>query len=67
MSLYDEGQNEFLKGAVHGATLGLGVLMTGYNMTAHRKRPTGRLLFNKLFYSALVVVELYQLWHHSER
>lgn len=64
MSLYNQGENEGLKGAVHGSLLTLSCLALNHNAMAYQIRPSGYLRFNKWFYLVVVVVEVYQVFRH---
>ena len=64
MSLYHQGENEWLKGGVHGALLTLSCLAFNHNVMANQERPDGNLRFNSWFYALVVGVEIYQVWRH---
>lgn len=57
MSLYNRGENEFLKGMIHGATGVLVCLI--FNHSIQR-----RLKFNTFFYGTVVIMELFQMCRH---
>lgn len=61
----DCGEQEPLKGAVHGAMLVLSLACTAYNYLAWSRRGERHLLNNTLLYGALCVVEVAQVVRHE--
>jgi hypothetical protein len=64
LSILDSGSRETLKGAVHGVTLCLAVLMWAYNAAAWLQRRQRHLAVNVLVYTALVLFEREHVKHH---
>ena len=63
-SILESGSREVLKAAIHGAALGLALLMWAYNAAAWLQRRDRHLAVNVLVYSALVAFEREHLKHH---
>jgi hypothetical protein len=58
------GNNEALKGSVHGASCVIAGLMAGYNIAACCFRRDRHLRVNAVVYTLLVAYELKQTAHH---
>lgn len=66
MSLFDSGQREGLKGAVHGALGLLALVCCGYNVIAWARRRDTHLAVNASVYGALTAYELAKVLHHRD-
>lgn len=67
LPILDVGCCEPLKAAVHGAALGLTVLMGAYNAAAWLRRRQRHLAINAIVYLAAVVWEERHVRHHFGR
>ena len=61
------GRNEHMKGGVHLGLFALAVACAGYNAVAYHVRRDTHLLVNATIYSALTVLELYQVARHVRK
>jgi hypothetical protein len=66
MQILHAGQCEPLKAGVHGAIGALAAVCAVYNLCALGLRPKRHLAINAVFYTALVLVEVQHVRHHSE-
>lgn len=66
MQILHAGQCEPLKAGVHGAIGALAAVCAVYNLCALGLRPKRHLAINAVFYTALVLVEIQHVRHHSE-
>ncbi len=64
LGLLDSGSCEGFKGCVHGAALGLVVLMGLYNAAAWLRRRERHLAINTVLYSAVTIWEYQHVKHH---
>lgn len=64
LPILQRGSCEPLKAGVHGAALGLFVIMSVYNAAAWLSRHQRHLAVNTLLYSALIFVEQKHVAHH---
>ncbi len=65
-SVFDSGERENLKLAVHASLGLLALLCAGYNMVALCRRREGHLAMNVLLYGGLVWLESRKCGHHCE-
>ena len=65
MAFTDSGEQEALKGAVHGALLVLSVTCAAYNFIAWRQRQERHLCNNVVLYGALCGIEVLQVVRHE--
>ena len=66
MRLFNSGEQEPLKIAVHGSLLALVAVCAGYNAIAFCLRRDRHLAFNVAVYGALVALEVRQVKRHME-
>jgi len=64
LTVLNSGSCEALKLGVHGAALGLAVLMGGYNAAAWLRRREQHLAANAILYTALIALEYHHVAHH---
>ena len=64
LTVLNSGSCEALKLSVHGAALGLAVLMGGYNAAAWLRRREQHLAANAILYTALMALEYHHVAHH---
>ena len=64
LTVLNSGSCEALKLGVHAATLGLAVLMGGYNAAAWLRRREQHLAANAILYTALMALEYHHVAHH---
>jgi hypothetical protein len=64
LTVLNSGSCEALKLGVHAATLGLAVLMGGYNAAAWLRRREPHLAANAILYTALIALEYHHVAHH---
>lgn len=68
MSLFDRGEDEAFKGAMHGSTLTLCAVMGAYNWAVWKKpgRGTGWHLFSAVVYGVVSILEIIQVCRHTK-
>jgi len=64
LTVLNSGSCEALKLGVHAATLGLAVVMGGYNAAAWLRRREHHLAANAVLYTALIAFEYHHVAHH---
>ena len=64
VSLFESGEHERLKLAVHGGMLGLSSACLYYNARAWTLRKEPHLAVNTVIYLVLAVIESRKTWHH---
>ena len=64
LELLDSGSCEGIKGTVHGAALGLTVIMGLYNAAAWLRRRERHLAINTVLYTAVTIWEYQHVVHH---
>ena len=64
LTVLDGGSCEALKLSVHAASLGLAVVMGGYNAAAWLRRREHHLAANAVLYTALIALEYHHVAHH---
>lgn len=67
MCVFDPGEKENLKGAVHGAALLLAAICGGYNAIAFLRRREAHLAINTALYVGIALWELEHVKHHARR